>query len=146
MQMNQAIDIVMKDLRAVTCRPRRFHPASPILTLSLVLAGCAAPNRPGADVQAPSPLIVSTSTGQGWRHEPPPPKTTPVARRRPTEPTPDRATRQPAASSGAPSTGNTADGDITLNFVDADLQGVIRALARFTGRNFLVDPRVKGKL
>lgn len=33
-----------------------------------------------------------------------------------------------------------------LNFVDADLQGVVRALARFTGRNFVVDPRVKGQL
>src|SRR5690606_14983927 len=33
-----------------------------------------------------------------------------------------------------------------LNFVEADLQGVVRALARFTGRNFVVDPRVKGQL
>src|SRR3546814_7575082 len=28
----------------------------------------------------------------------------------------------------------------------ADLQGVVRALARFTGHNFVVDPRVKGQL
>lgn len=33
-----------------------------------------------------------------------------------------------------------------LNFVEADLQGVVRALGRFTGRNFVVDPRVKGQL
>lgn len=33
-----------------------------------------------------------------------------------------------------------------LNFVDADLQGVVRALAAFTGRNFVVDPRVRGPL
>lgn len=34
----------------------------------------------------------------------------------------------------------------TLNFVDADIPAVISALARFLGRNFLVDPRVKGQL
>ena len=33
-----------------------------------------------------------------------------------------------------------------LNFVEADLQGVVRALAAFTGRNFVVDPRVRGPL
>lgn len=33
-----------------------------------------------------------------------------------------------------------------LNFVDADLQGVVRALSAFTGRNFVVDPRVRGPL
>ena len=36
--------------------------------------------------------------------------------------------------------------DITLNFVDAELDGVVAALARFTGQNFIVDPRVKGQL
>ena len=33
-----------------------------------------------------------------------------------------------------------------LNFVEADLQGVVRALAAFTERNFVVDPRVRGPL
>lgn len=33
-----------------------------------------------------------------------------------------------------------------LNFVEADLQGVVRALAAFTGKNFVVDPRVRGPL
>ncbi|MBX7020667.1 type II secretion system protein GspD, partial [Providencia rettgeri] len=36
--------------------------------------------------------------------------------------------------------------DITLNFVDAELDGVVADLARFTGQNFIVDPRVKGQL
>lgn len=35
---------------------------------------------------------------------------------------------------------------VELNFVDAELGAVVRALARFTGRNFVVDPRVKGQL
>lgn len=37
-------------------------------------------------------------------------------------------------------------GKVTLSFVDSDLQAVLRALAKFTGRHFLVDPRVKGTL
>ncbi len=33
-----------------------------------------------------------------------------------------------------------------LSFVNADIAGVVQALARFSGENFLVDPRVKGQL
>ena len=33
-----------------------------------------------------------------------------------------------------------------LNFVDADIPAVLRVLAKFTGKQFLVDPRVKGTL
>ena len=32
------------------------------------------------------------------------------------------------------------------NFVDADIPAVLRVLAKFTGKQFLVDPRVKGTL
>jgi len=35
---------------------------------------------------------------------------------------------------------------VTLNFVEADIQAVVRALSRATGQQFLVDPRVKGNL
>ncbi|WRH94146.1 type II secretion system secretin GspD [Pseudomonas fluorescens] len=38
------------------------------------------------------------------------------------------------------------DQPVTLNFVDADIQAVVRALSRSTGQQFLVDPRVKGTL
>ena len=38
------------------------------------------------------------------------------------------------------------DQPVTLNFVDADIQAVVRALSRSTGQQFLVDPRVKGSL
>jgi general secretion pathway protein D len=37
-----------------------------------------------------------------------------------------------------------ADDDVTLNFVNADLQAVIKAVAEITGRNILIDPRVTG--
>ncbi|NMY72123.1 type II secretion system secretin GspD [Pseudomonas sp. WS 5414] len=38
------------------------------------------------------------------------------------------------------------DQPVQLNFVDADIQAVVRALSRSTGQQFLVDPRVKGSL
>ncbi|WP_332767007.1 type II secretion system secretin GspD [Pseudomonas koreensis] len=57
-----------------------------------------------------------------------------------------------SARAGASSTGSTlpsnplGDQPVTLNFVDADIQAVVRALSRSTGQQFLVDPRVKGTL
>src|SRR5580765_6346074 len=39
-----------------------------------------------------------------------------------------------------------ADDTVTLNFVNADIDAVIRAVAEMTGRNFVVDPRVKGTI
>ncbi|MBU1215332.1 MAG: type II secretion system secretin GspD [Gammaproteobacteria bacterium] len=38
------------------------------------------------------------------------------------------------------------DGQVSLNFVNADIQEVIRAISQISGKNFLVDPRVKGTL
>lgn len=33
---------------------------------------------------------------------------------------------------------------VTLNFVNADIDGVVKAVSEMTGKNFVVDPRVKG--
>jgi general secretion pathway protein D len=38
----------------------------------------------------------------------------------------------------------TEDEKITLNFVNADLQSVIKTVGQHTGRNFILDPRVQG--
>jgi len=48
----------------------------------------------------------------------------------------------PAVHAQAQSTDNR----VSLNFVDTDIPAVLRALSLFTQRNYLVDPRVKGKL
>jgi len=39
-----------------------------------------------------------------------------------------------------------ADDTVTLNFVNADIDAVIKAVAEITGRNFVVDPKVKGTI
>jgi general secretion pathway protein D len=39
-----------------------------------------------------------------------------------------------------------AEEQVSLNFVNADITEVIKAVSQITGRNFLVDPRVKGTI
>lgn len=39
-----------------------------------------------------------------------------------------------------------AEEKVTLNFVNADIEEVIRAVSHITGKNFLMDPRVKGTI
>ncbi|MEI2418132.1 secretin N-terminal domain-containing protein, partial [Orrella sp. JC864] len=132
------------------CVPRAF----PWL-FCVLLAGCAAPQaeepllRAGVYTPAPARQAAGIEPAPPARAEPLPP-----AERQPVI----RPVRQSGAAAGAgPSAGadraprpagppDLNDGKVLLNFVDADLQGVLRALARFTGRNFLVDPRVKGQL
>ena len=36
------------------------------------------------------------------------------------------------------------DEKITLNFVNADIESVVKAVGQITGKNFIIDPRVKG--
>jgi general secretion pathway protein D len=42
--------------------------------------------------------------------------------------------------------GRAADDTVTLNFVNADVEAVVRAVAEITGKSFIVDPKVKGTI
>ena len=35
---------------------------------------------------------------------------------------------------------------VTLNFINAEIEGVLKAVSEITGRNFVIDPRVKGTI
>ena len=39
-----------------------------------------------------------------------------------------------------------ADDKVTINFVDADIESVIKAIGQIANRNFLIDPKVKGTI
>ena len=39
---------------------------------------------------------------------------------------------------------SAADDTVTLNFVNADIDAVVRAASEITGRNFVLDPKIKG--
>ncbi|HEX7271359.1 MAG TPA: type II secretion system secretin GspD [Casimicrobiaceae bacterium] len=49
-----------------------------------------------------------------------------------------------AALAAAPA--RPADDAVTLNFVNADIEAVVKAVAEMTGRNFVLDPKVKGTI
>ena len=50
---------------------------------------------------------------------------------------------RPGAGSAARPTGPDM---VTLNFVNADIEGVVKAVSEITGKNFVLDPRVKGTI
>lgn len=53
----------------------------------------------------------------------------------------------PAASAAPVAAGEAEAGEtVSLNFVNADIGAVIQAISKISGRNFVVDPRVKGTL
>jgi general secretion pathway protein D len=54
---------------------------------------------------------------------------------------------QPALAAGPGNDAPAATGEpVSLNFVNADIGAVIQAISKISGRNFIVDPRVKGTL
>jgi len=110
--------------------------------LAVLLAGCAVPQ---ATQDRESPITVFTAVGSeapqaAERYTPSAPA--PAARPRNLPPIPERPAHATPESASAASAGPRT----MLNFNEAELHGVVRALAQFTGRNFVVDPRVKGQL
>lgn len=152
---------------------RRTRVASAVC-LCLSVLGCAAPGQddgtrkpsaagvPPADplVQAQAEPVDLRSPPAPRRGQAEPRRATPTAERAssPVPPGPvirptSGASRSAVRSSAAPMPAAAArpggagnEETVTLNFVDADIPTVLRVLARFTSRNFLVDPRVKGQL
>ena len=51
-----------------------------------------------------------------------------------------------ASNNNSQSVPRNADDRLTLNFQDADIHALINAVSKITGKNFIVDPRVKGKV
>jgi general secretion pathway protein D len=51
------------------------------------------------------------------------------------------------AAAAAPAARSQASSDpVMLNFVNADLEAAVRAIGQYTGRQFVIDPRVRGTL
>ena len=49
-----------------------------------------------------------------------------------------------ALAAGLAPVASAAEETVTLNFVNADIEAVVKAVAEITGRNFIIDPKVKG--
>ena len=54
----------------------------------------------------------------------------------------DKGSTEPAAAKASASP--SGPDLVTLNFVNADIEGVVKAVSEITGKNFVLDPRVKG--
>jgi general secretion pathway protein D len=117
------------------------------LTLLGLLAGCAGMNQSSVG-SGPSPLVVRTSaTASEGRVTAPPnavSQSVPPVRYERDNAMSDTDNTEREGQTRAPANDNGAT--TMLNFVEADVSGVVRALAQFTGRNFVVDPRVNGQL
>jgi len=117
-----------------------FRKAAPLLLLAL--SACSSPST--------TPLLVDSELGQplaDTRRS----GDTLLDRQRDEAPKPrvqHLVTNSVRGQAPAPVKARNPLGDqpVQLNFVDADIQAVVRALSRATGQQFLVDPRVKGKL
>jgi len=92
-------------------------------------AAVTPPVPPGGAVASP-PLIPGNR--QGARTVPSVPPSFPAA------PAPAR----PATAAGT----MLRPGEMMFNFQEADIQAVVKTVSQITGKNFLLDPRVKGKL
>jgi general secretion pathway protein D len=60
--------------------------------------------------------------------------------------TPPRAVPQAPAAQRAAAAPALKPNEVLLNFQNADIQGVVKAVSQMTKRNFLLDPRVKGQI
>lgn len=95
-----------------------------------------APTAPAAP-SGPAPARPSES---GPRRSPPVPASTGPAQRVSSGPSPSA----PAAANAAENRRPSSSDRITINFDNADLRTVVKFISELTGRNFLVDDKVKG--
>ncbi len=115
---------------------RKTPIAARILCVALALAAHTAsgqtPDTPGAPPVAPGVPPITPGA----------PPITPGA------PPVESAAPMPAARTpGAPRVALTPRaGEVVLNFQGADLQAVVKAMSQMTGRNMLIDPRVRGQV
>ncbi|WP_313453164.1 type II secretion system secretin GspD [Pseudomonas rhodesiae] len=118
-----------------------FRTVAPLLLLAL--SACSSQ-------EAQKPLLVDSELGQPLADTRRSGETALDRQREPAARPPVKHAVTSSARGQAPATVKVrnplGDQPVQLNFVDADIQAVVRALSRATGQQFLVDPRVKGNL
>ncbi|MBH3421936.1 type II secretion system secretin GspD [Pseudomonas gessardii] len=120
-----------------------FRQVAPLLLLAL--SACSHTPSP-----TPAPLLVDSELGQPLadtrRNGVPLPERQRDITPQPRAPQPVSHRARGHAAAPAKVRNPLGDQPVQLNFVDAEIQAVVRALSRATGQQFLVDPRVKGNL
>ncbi len=93
---------------------------------------------PGGEAQPAPPQQQAEENVNAPPPLPPPPVAAPAQRGFPAAPVnsvPPAVTTKPLKP-----------GEMLFNFQDADIQAVVKTISQISGRNFLLDPRVKGKV
>jgi general secretion pathway protein D len=122
-----------RGLRTHGCRPglRALAALGVMLMLATMLARAQQPQQPAQQPATAQPQAV-------------PQQQQPVAQPLPPATPQPRATRPTAAAGHSPALKSTAP--VTVNFVNADIEAVTRAMAVMIERQIIVDPRVKGTI
>ena len=135
-----------RGLRATPCRPtaRTAKAASgATLMLAAALALAQQPQQPQPSQQPPAarPQPVPQQTAPAA--QPLPPTAQPLP---PVAPPPAPTQRAARSNTAAASTAMRSGSQVTVNFVNADIEAVTRAMAVMIERQIIVDPRVKGTI
>ena len=106
------------------------------------------PNAPQPDAEQPpvAPVPVAPVAPNGSDVTP---MTSPLGSQNaaPTPAPPPSVPARPAPASTPATAGKTLKpGEMMFNFQEADIQAVVKTVSQITGKNFLLDPRVKGRL
>ena len=102
----------------------------------LVTASIALAQDPPPPARPAPPAPKGASTPLQAAQQLPPAHTAPTQTSRPNPTAPTEPGKAPALKPG----------EVLLNFQAAEIQGVVKAVGQMTGRNFLLDPRVKGQI
>ncbi|MEX0958581.1 MAG: type II secretion system secretin GspD [Burkholderiales bacterium] len=93
------------------------------IAVAICVASPAYPQERDRGTARPVPLPADATTAR-----PPAPQAAPAVRPAPAQPA------------------RTNPDVVTLNFVNADIEGVVKVVSEITGKNFVLDPRVKGTI
>ncbi|MFJ4142611.1 type II secretion system secretin GspD [Pseudomonas sp. NPDC089734] len=131
--------------RSVFNLRRNCRLATPLLLLTLGACSTSTPPSLLVDSDLGRPLANTQRSGDDVADRQ---RTQARIEKTPNTPRPISQTARNPHAAGSPSASPNPLGDqpVQLNFVDTDIQAVVRALSRSTGQQFLVDPRVKGTL
>ncbi|HTQ72847.1 MAG TPA: type II secretion system secretin GspD [Burkholderiales bacterium] len=111
-----------------------------------VLAGALALGAQLAAAQGPQGQDVPPDETQPTEQPALPQGTPPGAQTIPVPPAPGPRAAPPGARGQAGAGAAPRPGEVLLNFQQADLQAVVKAMSQMTGRNMLIDPRVRGQV
>ena len=104
-----------------------------VMGISPVLSAPAQESPPPAAMPTPAAPVPAPAGVRNTMPQPMPPVP---------PPSPFKAPAPPVSASGP----TLRPGEMMFNFQDADIQAVVKTVSQITGKNFLIDPRVRGKL